>query len=66
MYPHRIGCKQKIDKLSECQGNSKIEQVWSGNNWVNRGARTFMFSILPWHLEQTFAAAAKTFNIHVC
>ena len=24
------------------------------------------FLILPWHLEQTFADAVKTFKIHVC
>ena len=66
MYPRRFAPKQIIDQRPECQGNGKDEQVWSGNNRVDRGARTFTFFILPWHLEQTFAAASKTFKITVC
>ena len=39
-------------------------QYCSGRN--NRPTKNFKFSILPWHLEQTFAAAAKSFKIHLC
>ena len=66
MYPRRVACEQILDQWSECQGNSKDEQVRSANNWVNRGSRICMFPILPWHLEQNFAAAVKTFKVNIC
>ena len=64
-YPRRVICLQKIAEWSKLQGNYKYEHLWSSSDWVNRNARTFRFSILPWHLEQTFAAAAKALKIHV-
>ena len=44
----------------------KYEHLCSSSDWVKKSARSFPFSILPWNLEQIFAAAAKTFKIHVC
>ena len=45
-----------------------LEQIFavSGSGRDNRRVIYFRFSMLPWHLEQNFAAVAKTFKIHVC
>ena len=43
---HAVTAYQIIAECSKRPGNNKNEHLWSSRDWVDRGARTFTFSML--------------------